>query len=574
MYRSNLLLAALLSLVSAPLQAQAPAQQLDQIFEQYFEDLLRSNPETATRLGRTEYNDRWGDISSAGRESWRALLRGYVERLESASAEGLDPQRKISRDLLLADLRQKLAGAEASDYLTSFQQLFGYHTNVMLTLDAMPTTRVKDYEDRIARLRAVPPYADGVIETLREGIEAQIVQPKFVAEILADQIKAQYQPSADESPLLKAFRKFPETTPAQEQARLREQAQAAYREAFQPAWKKLHAFVENEYATNARDTAAVTSLPKGPEIYASLVKLYTTTDRTPEEIHETGRDEVERIQAAIDKIAREEGFADGDAFEKHLRTTPEQRFSSKEEMLAYCRNLAMTVAPGLTSLFKTLPRMPVGIRPIPEDREAASASNYSAPAADGSRPAWFNLKAYEPSEQWKFDMHALVLHETNPGHHLQIALQLEMQGTPEFRKIYRATAYTEGWALYAERYGAELGVYADAAGRFSALESERFRAKRLVVDTGIHAKGWTREQAIEYMGEEYTSEVERYIAWPGQALAYKMGQLTMVELLEKSKNRLGDAFDVREFHDVILRNGPLPLGLLEDQVEEWLAGRK
>ena len=571
MYRSTFLLVTLCAAAALPVCAQTPAQQLDQIFEQYFEDLLRYNPETATRLGRTEYNHRWGDVSSAGRAAWRDVMRRYVERLEGATTDGLAPQPAISRDLLLADLQQKLAGAEASDYLASFQQLFGYHTNVMLTIDAMPTVRVKDYEDRIARLRAVPAYADGVIETLREAIAAQVVQPKFVAKILANQIKAQYEPGADEAPLLQAFRKFPETVSADDQARLREQAEAAYREAFQPAWKKLHAFVENDYAAKARDKAAVTSLPKGPEIYAGLVKLYTTTDRTPEEIHEIGRREVVRIQAEIDKIALQEGFPDGDAFEEHLRTTPEQRFSSKEEMLAYCRNLAMMVAPGLPSLFKTLPRMPVGIRPIPEDREAASASNYSAPAADGSRPAWFNLKAYEPAEQWKFDMHALVLHETNPGHHLQIALQLEMDSMPEFRKIYRATAYTEGWALYSERYGDELGVYSDAAGRFSALESERFRAKRLVVDTGIHAKGWTREQAIEYMGEEYTSEVERYIAWPGQALAYKMGQLTIGELLDKSKERLGDAFDVREFHDVILRNGPLPLGLLEKQVEEWLA---
>jgi len=558
---------------AGPVPAQTAAETLDRIFAEYFEDLLRFNPETATRLGRTDHNDRWSDPSPAGRSAWDTARREYLDRLQAVDAAGLSEQQKISRNLLLDSLRQGLEGAEASAYLTGFQQLFGYHTAVMVIMDAMPAVRVQDYEDRVARLRGTPPYIDGVIETLRQGIAADIVQPKFVAQILARQIQAQHEPGPDETPLLKAFRDMPDAISPEDQSRLREQAEAAYRQAFQPAWRKLHAFVAGEYADNARTESPVTTLPKGPEIYARLVKLYTTTDRTPAEIHQIGLDEVVRIQAEIDKIAKEEGFESGEAFEKHLRTTPEQRFSSKEEMLAYCRNLAMVVEPGLPDLFKTLPRMPVGIRPIPEDREAASASNYNNPAVDGTRPGWFNLKAYKPEEQWKFDMHALVLHETNPGHHLQIALQLEMEGLPEFRKIYRATAYTEGWALYAERYGHQLGVYPDAAGRFSALESERFRAKRLVVDTGIHHKGWTREQAIEYMGEEYTSEVERYIAWPGQALAYKMGQLMIVDLLERSRDRLGDEFDIREFHDVILRNGPLPLGLLEEQVEGWWAAR-
>ena len=285
---------------------------------------------------------------------------------------------------------------------------------------------------------------------------------------------------------------------------------------------------------------------------------------TPDEIHELGLDEVTRIETEMDEIARSEGFADAASYEEMLNAAPEQRFLSKEEMLAYCRNLAKTIDPGLPALFSTLPRMPVGIRPIPEDREAASASNYQQPASDGSRPAWFNLKAYRPAAQVRFDKAALVLHETNPGHHLQIALQLELEDVPEFRKIYSATAYIEGWALYAESFGEQLGVYDDPANRFGALHSERFRARRLVVDTGLHSKGWTHVQAIDYLGNE--SEVDRYIAWPGQALAYKVGQLKIVELRDRLRQQQGERFNIREFHDVILRNGPLPLDLLEQQV--------
>lgn len=550
--------------------AQSGAGQLHEIFETYYESVLRNSPEQATSVGRRDYDDRWSDFSPSGLEQWRNAQRGFVERLSAIPEQGLSEQDALSRRLLLADLRQSLEGAAIEDYLLSINQLFGLHTNVFLTLNQMPARTLEDFENRIARLRAVPAYVDGGIALLEDAIDAGLVQPGYIGETIAGQIETQAQPSAQETPLLGAFRELPDSIPPAEGQRLLEQAEAAYSQAFQPAWRKLHEFIAEQYVPAGRQDTAALSLPDGEAVYAHLVKRYTTTDRTPDEIHEIGLQEVARIQAEIDAIAKAEGFDDGIAFEEHLRTTPEQRFGSKEEMLAYCRNIAKIVDPGLPRFFKKLPRMPVGIRPIPEDREAASASNYQAPAADGSRAGWFNLKAYEPEEQWKFDMHALVLHETNPGHHLQIALQIEIEELPEFRKIYGVGSYIEGWALYSESLGDALGAYPDGAAKFSKLESERFRAKRLVVDTGLHAKGWSREKAVEYMGEEYTSEVDRYIAWPGQALSYKMGQLRILELRQEAEKALGDKFDIRDFHDVVLRNGPLPLDLLAQEVAAWV----
>ena len=549
----------------------ATAQDIEAVFAAYYEDLLRYSPETATDVGRTDYDDRWSDLSPEGRAAWRELQRSYVERLEAVSPDGLSAQEQVSRDLLLSDLRQSLEGAEIESALLGLNQLFGYHTRVLLTLTQMPTGRVAAYENIIARLRATPAYVDGAVSALAEGVESGLTQPRYIAEIVAGQIEAQGAPAAAESPLLKAFREMPDDIAAAERARLLEQAEAAYREAFQPAWRKLHAFVAETYAPAGRAQTPVTTVPDGDAVYAHLVRRYTTTNQTPDQIHEIGLAEVERIEAAMSEIAKAEGYDSVDAYEEHLRTTPEQRYTTKEEMLADLRNMAKIVDPGLPALFKKLPRAPFGIRPIPEDREAASASNYSQPAVDGTRAGWFNLKAYQPTEQIRFDKPALVLHETNPGHHLQIATQIEIEGLPEFRKIYGSTAYIEGWALYAESFGEQLGVYDTSAARFGQLESERFRAKRLVVDTGLHAKGWSREKAIAYMGEEYTSEIDRYIAWPGQALGYKTGQLKILELRERARAALGEAFDIREFHDMILRNGPLPLELLEAQVDEWVS---
>jgi uncharacterized protein (DUF885 family) len=547
---------------AGPVETNSAA--MNRLFDEYYEFLLRSSPELATDVGRKDYNDRWTDYSRDGRDAYRAEQRSFLDRANEIPTEDLTEQEGVSRSLMIADLEQSLEGRELEDYLLSMNQLFGLHVRVPLTIAEMPADTVEDYENIIARIEATPAYADQAIALLKEAIGAGITQPRYIGEMIAGQIETQAGFDAADSPLLAAFRDFPEEVDPGRREVLTDSATRAYVGSFQPAWRKLAAFMRETYAPAGRAELAASSLPDGAKRYAYLVRRYTTTDLTPDQIHELGLKEVERIDAQMDEIARSQGYKDADAYERMLNSSPAQRFSSKEEMLEYCRNIAKLVDPGLPQLFLKLPRMPFGIRPIPEDTEAASASNYQQPASDGSRAAWFNLKAYRPTTQVRFDKTALVLHETNPGHHLQIGLQLEMENMPEFRKIYSATAYIEGWALYAESLGERLGVYEDPANRFGALDSERFRARRLVVDTGIHAKGWTHEQAVAYLGDE--SEVNRYVAWPGQALAYKIGQLKILELRERMKQQLGERFDIRKFHDLILRNGPLPLDLLEARV--------
>ena len=543
---------------------------LHKLLDDYFEDYLRENPEEATSLGRSDHNARWRDWSGSALKAWESRVRSYQERLGEFGLADLNTQDRISLRLIRHELNDELESLPYQARLIRVNQLFGLHTTVLLTMREMPARTEADYENMLARLAAISAYVDQNIETLRDAIEDGIVQPRLVVDIIVGQLKAQAAPDPDQSPLLAAFRDFPAGIPEARRQDLASEAARAYRDAFQPAWAKLASFLAEEYAPEARSTLAVTGLPGGDAIYDHFIRFHTTLDLGAGEIHEIGKREVERIDREMEAIGREAGFQGNSRdYERHLLTDPTFLFTSKEQMLAYHRDIAMRVSPGLSRLFRNLPRHRVGIRAIPPDREAASASNYNAPAADGSRPGWFNLKAYRPEQQSRFDKPALVLHETNPGHHLQIARQLELEGLPEFRKIFHTTSYVEGWALYAETLGEELGVYDDPPSRFGALESERFRARRLVVDTGLHAMGWTREEAIDYLGDE--SEVDRYIAWPGQALAYKMGQLKILELKAAARDAYGPSFDVRDFHDAVLRNGPLPLNMLEEQVQEYIA---
>lgn len=561
--------AAFILALCLPLLAQTRNDDLHELFASYYEDYLRENPEIATSVGRNEHNDRWRDWSRPARQRWTERVGHYQSQLDSFNPEELNLQDGISWRLLRRQLDLELAGVDYDAHLIRVNQLFGLHTSVLLTMREMPTRTPADYEDMIARLRAVPAYIEQNIAALRGAIEKGRMQPRRIADLVIGQLDAQAAPAASESPLLAAFRKFPPSIPEARREALLARAEDAYVQAFQPAWRRLGDFLSAEYVPKARNSPAVSALADGEDIYRHFIGYHTTLPLTAAEIHEIGMREVERIDRAMQAIVRGAGFNGTSAeYEKHLLSDPEYLFKDKEAMLAYHRDLAMRVAPGLPGLFRKLPRHRVGIRAIPPDREAVSASNYNAPSADGTRPGWFNLKAYMPQEQSRFDKPALVLHETNPGHHLQIALQLEMEGLPEFRKIYHSTAYIEGWALYAESLGGELGVYDDPASRFGALESERFRARRLVVDTGLHAMGWSRQQAIDFLGDE--SEVDRYIAWPGQALAYKIGQLKIMELKAAACEAYGADFDVRDFHDAVLRNGPLPLEMLQEQVGDYI----
>jgi uncharacterized protein (DUF885 family) len=579
-------LLALVCLAPAILVAQGPerfsgpsSQTLAQLTGDYWEWKLAVQPELATRVGRREHNDRWRDLSKAARDRQRKDREEFLQKAMYLSPGNLNPTDLVTSLLMEYELRTQL---EAQDYLNLVQlvsQSDGVHNDVFTVVDQMPSRTVKDYDNIIARLRAVPALINQSIDIMREHLAAGLAQPAIVVDLTLDQVTAQRKPSASESPLLAALRRFPDEIPAAQQERLRSQAYAAYDQHFVSSWKTLETFLRDTYRKQARSQTALTSLRDGRAAYAALINAYTTTRLTPEQIHQLGVQEVARIEKEMERLARADGFTGAvTEYEKQLGQRPGMRFTSQAEMIQYARDVLARLRPALPRLFLRTPKMAVDVRPIPADREASTASNYTAGTADGTRPAWFNMNTYRPTEQVKYRTEALVLHETVPGHHLQIGIARELQGLPEFRKVFTAAAFSEGWGLYAESLGPELGVYADPTTKFGQLASEQFRAVRLVVDTGLHAMGWSRDRARDYFAlhvpGQSLAEIDRYIARPGQALAYKLGELKIKELRRRAEQTLGARFDVRQFHDVVLGNGTLPLELLEEQVDLYITAAR
>jgi len=534
-------LVALILLTSAVAQVPSSNETLHKFFADAFEEQLRDSPQLATAIGRHDYDERWNDWSRAGLDLRRAHIQQRLKQLNSFPLSGLSAQDQLSVRLLRYDLQQQLDAFDLETWLLTMGQMYGLHNRVYLTVDRMPAHTLRDYQNIIARLRAVPLYVDQNIALLNEAVEHGYVQPRLVADLVTKQISTQVAQDQESTALLAAFRHFPSNFSSDVQARMRADAVDAYQGQFLPAWRKLLEYVRTSYAPHARTSVGLSAIPGGREAYAILVRRLTTTNLTPEEIHKTGEQEVARIEAQMLATARETGFTGTlEEFEHSLDASPDQHFHSRDEMLIYCRNVSKIIEPQLPVLFKHIPLLLYGVRPIPEDREQASASNAQPPSPDGSTPGWFNLKTYQPEKQFRFDKEALVLHEAVPGHIFQISLAQSLPDLPEYRKFYRNSAYVEGWALYTESLGAQLGVYRDPYSRFGQLASERFRAVRLVVDTGIHSMGWTREQAVEYFRLhaplESVSEIDRYISWPAQALAYKIGQLKILELRRQAEH--------------------------------------
>ncbi|HYO82030.1 MAG TPA: DUF885 domain-containing protein [Bryobacteraceae bacterium] len=567
----NLLLLALI-----PVAFAQRNDALHRIFHDFFEDQMRNFPEAATFRGRTEYDDRWTDWSRQAIEQRTRKRQEFVERLKPFLKTKLSEQDDLSTRLLLYTLERESDTAVLDTYLLRVTQILGFHSRVFLTVDAMPRSTVRDYENIIKRLNAVPALVDQNIATFTEAIARGLVQPPVVVERIVAQLRAQAVAEPERSELLTPFRQMPAALPESERNRVKADAAKAYSDSFLPAWRRLLGFFEGTYAPRARGAIALTSVSEGQKLYAAQVRSMTTTNLSPEQIHEIGKQEVERIEKEMLAIARSQSFTGSlHEFEKKIASMPEQRFRSKEEMLIYCRNAAKVIEPELPRLFRRIPRLIYGIRAIPEAVEASTASNAQPPSPDGSRPGWFNLNTFEPEKQLKYDKEALVLHEAAPGHVFQLSVALELGDLPEFRKGGgRLSAYTEGWALYVELLGSELGVYRDPLSRFGALDSERFRAVRLVVDTGMHALAWSRAQAIDYFSThaptESVAEIDRYISWPAQALSYKMGQIKIRELRNRAEKELGPRFDIRDFHDVVLRNGALPMEMLEEVVAAYI----
>jgi len=575
-----LLIALLLFPLSFPRTAFPQANALQKLFSDYYEFLLRENPIQATYAGRADYNDRWDDPSPEHQKEYLASLQKFQGRLRAIPQPSVPARDHLSYELLDRQLKEKIEEAGTISTFNSVNHMMGGHLEIFSAVAIEPANTVKDYENQVARLRELPRWVDETIAAANFAIAEKKIQPKLTAERELGELDIEMAAEALQSPLLAAFTKFPESIPVVEQERLRAEAVDAYTHGFLPAWHKLRDYVANTYLPAARDTYGLSQAPGGAQMYAFLVRQQTTTNYTPGQIHEIGLKEVARIQAEMAKIRQQLNFTETpEEFSDQVLNAPRFRFHSEAEILAHGRDITKRIDPELPRLFKVLPRIPYGVAAIPPDRARTSSEYYEFPALDGSRAGYLFMRTADPEKQSSCCMESTLLHESVPGHHLQVALSYEIPAMPEFRKISEFTAYTEGWALYAETLGPELHMYETPYEMYGYWQGQILRAARLVVDTGIHAKGWTREQAINYMvsvsadpsRDFIAGEVDRYIAWPGQALAYKVGQLKIQELRALAEKELGPKFDIRDFHDVVLRNGTIPLDMLEEQVRDWIA---
>jgi uncharacterized protein (DUF885 family) len=561
-----------------PAQDTAATQRFQKLLADEWEYTLREAPTFASHLGDKRYNDRWPDVSLAAiarrHEHQQAVLRQLA---------AIDPQQLSAADRLNYQLFRKEIASDVEQYpfrwfLVPLDQRNGIQTENELA-DSLSFKTVKDYEDWISRLRAFPKYLDRTIELMRGGIKERIVQPKVVMRRLPEQIKKQIVENPAESLYYKPFKTFPKDISADEQERLKNAAQAAIHEHIVPSYRRFAKFFDDEYLPACFDEVGAWQLPRGQEFYALRARQFTTTNLTPDEIHAIGLKEVARIRQEMESIVKEVGFKGTfQEFLADLRSNKRFYYDTPEELLNAYMALGKRIDPTLTKLFKTLPRIPYGIEAIPQHiAPDTTTAYYRQPSADGVRPGTYFVNLYRPETRPKYEMEALSLHEAVPGHHLQLALQAELGELPPFRRYGGFTAYIEGWGLYAESLGDELGCYQDPYSKFGQLTYEMWRAVRLVVDTGMHSKRWTREQAINFFKEntaktelDIVNEIDRYIAWPGQALAYKIGELKIKELRARATAKLGDKFDIREFHDVVLRQGAVPLDVLEGIVDEWI----
>ena len=555
-----------------------PVEDLHTLFDAEWERTLEENPTMASGLGDHRYDALWPDRSRAAVHASHRADLAALERLAAIDRSSLPPEEQLNYDLFRRDLENRTARYEFRQYLNPLNHRGGIQTANEIT-ERLRFSTVADYENWIARLNGFGTYADQTLELMREGKEAGIVHPQVILERISGQLAGQVVDDPAQSPFYAPFRSFPDSIPAEEQARLADAGEAAIRATVLPAFVRFRTYFDETYLPAGRDTFGVWDQPRGEEYYAQRAAYFTTTDLTPREIHEIGLSEVARIRAEMETIREQVGF-EGDlgAFMDHLRTDPEFYYDTPEELLEAYLAASKRADPELVKLFGRLPRMPYGVRPIPDAiAPDTTTAYYSRPADDGSRAGYYYVNLYRPEVRPKYEIEALTLHEAVPGHHFQIALAMELGELPAFRRLGGITAFVEGWALYAESLGPEMGMYTDPYSKFGQLTYEMWRAVRLVVDTGIHQMRWDRQRAIDYFRAnaakteaDIVNEIDRYIAWPGQALAYKIGELKIKELRARSETALGDGFDIRAFHDTVLGAGAVPLDVLESRINAWI----
>jgi uncharacterized protein (DUF885 family) len=589
------LAASVLLLLAPALRAQAPVdapaqpasleanrKALHALFDDYWEDKLKHDPELASTLGDKRYNDQISDYSVKAVNETLAREQNFLLRLAAIDPAGLGEQEKVSRELLLRRFAEDQEAAEFKEWEMPVNQMGGIHTFYPRLVSQLSFTSVKDYDDWIARLRAIPRAFDQVTANMSIGIEDQRLPPRYLLEKALEQVKQLAGQKPQDSPLALPLKNFPAAVPAAERERIQTEMLAAIGKEVLPAYLRFARFLEVGYIPAGREQPGISALPDGAKYYQFLIRRSTTADLTPERIHQIGLDEVKRDEAEMLAIAQKLGFADLASFRASLKSNPKLHPASAEALLDAYRGYLGPMQAKLPQLFGRLPKAPFEVAAVPDYLEKTSPPAYYEPGApDGSRPGRLRIDTFDAAGRNLYQVEDVAYHEGLPGHHLQISIAQELDGLPAFRKFERYTAYTEGWGLYAERLGKDVGFYQDPYSDYGRLEGDIWRAIRLVVDTGVHSQHWTREQMLHYFHDHSNidetsiqAEVDRYIAWPGQALAYKIGQLKILELRDRAKTALGGNFDLRAFHDQVLDSGALPLDLLGDRIDGWIAQQK
>ncbi len=555
-----------------------PAEPLHALIDAAWDREMREQPTWASSLGDRRFHREWADRSFEALERSHQADVALLQELDAIEVDALSIQDRINYRLFRRDYEVRGEGYQFRWYLVPLNQRDGIQDEGSLA-DSLTFDRVADYEDWLARMRAFPEYMDQTIALMREGASTGTIHSRVVMERVPSQIARQIVNDPTDQLFYKPFINMPASIDADEQVRLRAEAVAAVNECILPAYVRFQTFFNDEYLPACHPQVGVWQVPNGEELYAFRCREFTTLNLTPDEIHEIGLREVARIRAEMEEVIAQTEFEGSfSQFLDFLRNDPQFYCSDSSELMQEYLAVCKRIDPQLVRLFKHLPRIPYGLEAIPDNiAPDTTAAYYRPPAADGSRAGTYFVNLFRPDSRPRYEMEVLSVHEAVPGHHLQIALAHELEELPEFRRFSGYTAYVEGWALYSESLGEELGLYQDPYSKFGQLTYEMWRAVRLVIDTGMHHKHWTRDEAIDFFARntaktmlDIENEVDRYIAWPGQALAYKIGELKIQELRRIAEERLGEDFDIREFHDVVLRNGAVTLDVLEEIVLEWL----
>jgi uncharacterized protein (DUF885 family) len=555
--------------------------QLSAALQQQWEYELRTHPEMATYIGDNRYNDRLSDHSAATYAQELEHAKQTLASIETISADGFPAQEQLNKLLMVRRLREHVEAYGFKDREMPVDQFGGIHLSYAALPSATPFRSVKDYEDYLSRLHQIPRVFDEIRENMQLGLHDNLVPPRYLLEKVVVQAQDIADKSAHDSPFTQPVFKFPAGIPEAEQQRLHDATLAAVKNEAAPAYASFAAFVRTQYAPHGRADYGIWALPQGDARYRFDVRQMTTTDLGPEEIHQMGLKQVAEIENQMLALARRQGFADLASFNAHIRQDRDLYGKSGQQILELYQHYTDQMYAKLPQLFGHLPKTKLEVIPMEAFRAPDSVpADYSPGAGDGSRPGRINVNEYDPQHRLLLNVEAIAYHEGIPGHHLQFSIAQQLPNLPPFRRFASYNAYSEGWAFYAERLGKEAGFYQDPYSEYGRLENEMWRSVRLVVDTGVHYKHWSRQQMVDFFRQHTAmdepniqTEVDRYIAWPGQALAYKLGQMKILELRERAQDALGDKFNLRAFHDAVLADGPLPLDVLESRVNAWIGSK-